>query len=59
MIRSNHIHLLARNKDDNLSDVIRDLKRHTSKKTIEAIEKRNESRGDWLLFGFPVRSKRS
>jgi REP element-mobilizing transposase RayT len=30
VIMSNHVHLLIRSLNDNLSDVIRDLKRHTS-----------------------------
>lgn len=49
---TNHIHLLARSKLGNLSDVIRDLKRHTSKHIIEYVENENESRKDWLLMIF-------
>jgi REP element-mobilizing transposase RayT len=46
VIMSNHIHLLGRSKNGNLSHVIRDFKRHTSKKIIEAIEQGSESRRD-------------
>lgn len=52
VIMSNHIHLLARSNVGDLSDIIRDFKRHTSKKIIEAIEQGNESRRDWLLLAF-------
>lgn len=52
VIMSNHIHLLAKSQNNNLSDIIRDLKRHTSKKIIEAIENGNESRREWLLMVF-------
>jgi len=52
VIMSNHVHLLARSKNDNLSDIIRDFKRHTSKKIIETIEQLNESRREWLLMIF-------
>jgi REP element-mobilizing transposase RayT len=52
VIMSNHVHLLIRSLNDNLSDVIRDLKRHTSKKIIETIEQGNESRREWLLMIF-------
>jgi putative transposase len=52
VIMSNHVHLLARSQYDNLSDVIRDFKRHTSKKIIETIEQVNESRREWLLMIF-------
>jgi REP element-mobilizing transposase RayT len=52
VIMSNHVHLLARSQNDNLSDIIRDFKRHTSKKIIETIELIGESRREWLLMIF-------
>jgi REP element-mobilizing transposase RayT len=52
VIMSNHIHLLARSQKGNLSDFIRDFKRHTSKKIFETIEQINESRREWLLMIF-------
>jgi REP element-mobilizing transposase RayT len=57
VIMSNHVHLLAKGQNDNLSDVIRDFKRHTSKKIIETIELENESRRDWLLMIFRYAAK--
>jgi putative transposase len=49
-IMSNHLHLIisARNKD--LSDVLRDFKKYTSKQIIVAIQNnQHESRKDWML----------
>ena len=57
VIMSNHVHLLAKSQNDNLSDIIRDFKRHTSKKIIEIIEKENESRREWLLMIFRYAAK--
>lgn len=57
VIMSNHIHLLAKSTNDNLSDVIRDFKRHTSKQIIGAIEQGNESRREWLLMIFRYAAK--
>ena len=49
VIMSNHTHLILRAKQENLSDVIRDLKKFTSKKIFKAIsENPKESRKQWL-----------
>lgn len=48
---SNHCHLIVRTEGFKLSDVIRDFKKHTAKKIIEAIsENEKESRKRWLLW---------
>lgn len=57
VIMSNHIHLLARGQNINLSDILRDMKRHTSKRIIEAITGENESRREWLLMIFSYAAK--
>ena len=50
VIMSNHCHLIISAKNDNLSDVIRDFKKFTSKAIYHAIETNPiESRKDWLL----------
>ncbi len=50
---SNHVHLIARTNDKPLSNIIRDIKRHTSKQLLKAIEENiQESRKDWLLYLF-------
>jgi putative transposase len=48
---ANHLHLIVSSKANNLSDVIRDYKKHTAKKIIAAIENNlHESRKSWLLW---------
>ena len=53
-LMTNHAHLLARAKESYLlSDIIRDLKKYTSRQLIKAIEQnRQESRREWLLSMF-------
>ena len=49
VIMSNHCHLILRAKHKNLSDIIRDIKKFTSKKLVKAIkENPYESRKKWL-----------
>jgi REP element-mobilizing transposase RayT len=54
IIMSNHVHLIARCQPDfQLADVMRDLKKFTSKKIEEAIRQNSfESRKDWMLWMF-------
>ena len=51
VIMSNHIHLIVTTKTDdgNISDIIRDFKKYTSKQIAKAIETVGESRREWLL----------
>jgi len=46
---TNHIHLIARAKNSNLSYVIRDFKKFTSGTIIHEILLDRESRKEWLL----------
>jgi len=49
-IMSNHVHLLASVKEGNLSDILRDFKKFTSRQIIAAIKaNEGESRKDWML----------
>jgi putative transposase len=49
-IMSNHVHLIASAKDNNLSDILRDFKKYTSKLIIASIENNmQESRREWML----------
>jgi len=52
VIMSNHIHLIANSTDGRLSDTIRDIKKFTSKKIIEAIDNIPDSRREWMLNRF-------
>ena len=52
-LMSNHLHLIAQAKDDtNLSDVLRDFKKYTSKQIIKAMLDNPESRRQWMLDRF-------
>jgi len=54
VIMTNHVHLIIRAKEGCvLADILRDLKKFTSKAIIKAIsENPSESRKKWLLRGF-------
>jgi len=59
VIMSNHIHLIVSSSEEfALEDIIRDFKKFTSKKFIEAIEESAESRREWLLKKFAFASDR-
>ena len=49
-IMSNHVHLIISAKNANLSDILRDFKKYTSKQIISAIiANPKESRKEWML----------
>ena len=53
VLMTNHLHMIVSTNEQNLSDVLRDFKKFTSKKMISAImQNENESRKDWLLDRF-------
>jgi REP element-mobilizing transposase RayT len=54
VIMSNHLHLILSSSKEPLSGIIRDFKKFTAKRIIEAIQNINESRREWLLnkFGY-------
>jgi REP element-mobilizing transposase RayT len=52
-IMTNHIHLIIRSETNQLEDIMRDMKKFTSKKLVETIrEHSQESRKEWLLRAF-------
>ena len=56
---SNHVHLIASAKEGfKLSDILRDLKRHTSKAIPESIQNNpQESRREWMMWIFKSAGK--
>jgi putative transposase len=58
VIMSNHMHCILSAKKQNLSDIIRDFKRHTASTILKAIQSPDESRRDWMMkrFEFSARS---
>ena len=59
VIMTNHIHLIISAVDGNLSDIIRDFKKFTSKEVIKEIEVSNESRKVWMLNKFSFEADRT
>ncbi|NJN28641.1 MAG: transposase [Cyclobacteriaceae bacterium] len=54
-IMSSHVHLIiSKRGEPGLSEILRDIKKYTSKKTIELLEVINESRKEWLLKAFEL-----
>jgi len=52
-LMSNHLHLIVRAEGNNLSDILRDFKKHTSKSILSELESSTtESRKDWMLWLF-------
>ena len=60
-IMTSHVHLIiGTNGTNKLEDIIRDMKRHTSKALLKAIQENpQESRKDWLLSMFEKAGKRN
>jgi putative transposase len=59
VIMSNHVHIICKvNEPNNLSDVIRDFKKYTSKQFIKVMNEINESRRGWLLNKFEYEANR-
>ena len=58
VIMTNHVHLLVRSVANDLSGVVRDLKKFTSKAIIKAINDNRESRREWMLRLFSHAAKR-
>tara|TARA_Y100001972_G_scaffold128583_1_gene190335 strand:- start:1195 stop:1740 length:546 start_codon:yes stop_codon:yes gene_type:complete len=52
-----HLHMIIGSDTGNLSDIMRDFKKHTSKKLVNEISLINESRKDWLLAAFSKAGK--
>lgn len=52
VIMSNHVHSILSSATNQLSNTVRDLKRHTANKIVEQINDTTESRKVWMLFQF-------
>ncbi len=60
-LMTSHVHLIVGTKGENkLEGILRDVKRHTSKSVLKAIEENlQESRKEWLLWMFERAGKRN
>ena len=52
VIMSNHVHAMLHQPDGNLFDTIRDFRKYTARKIIEAVKQEPESRREWMLENF-------
>ena len=60
VVMTSHIHfILSANEGKELSAIIRDFKKHTSKELIKLIKEIPESRREWLLNKFSYEAKRT
>jgi REP element-mobilizing transposase RayT len=55
---TSHIHLIVSSEKEELQQIIRDFKKHTSKTIVEAIIENPESRREWLLNKFSYAADR-
>jgi putative transposase len=59
-IMPSHVHMIASAGEGNLSDILRDLKSHTSKKIVKAIEENpRESKRELMLERFSLAAEKS
>ena len=49
VIMTNHIHIISKSSNNNLSNILRDFKSFTSKELLKLIESESESRRNWML----------
>jgi len=52
VIMSDHVHAIPSTPESDLSGVVRDMKGHTSKAIIRAVQDEKESRREWMLARF-------
>jgi len=52
VIMSNHIHIIIQSEEGELSNLIRDFKKHTAKEILKSIKEKPESRREWMLERF-------
>jgi putative transposase len=49
-VMSNHVHLIASANGENISEILRDFKKYTSRQIVQSIaNNKRESRKDWML----------
>jgi len=60
VIMTSHVHLIIGTEKDKMQDIMRDLKKYTSKSILQAIkENPSESRREWMLWMFERAGKRN
>jgi len=60
VIMTSHVHMIIGTEKENMQDIIRDMKKYTSKAVLNAIkENPRESRRDWMLWMFERAGKKN
>jgi len=60
VIMSKHIHMVESSNEVPIEDIFRDMKKHTSKSILQAIEENpQESRKEWMLWMFERAGKKN
>jgi putative transposase len=60
VIMNNHLHLIISSEHNKLADIVRDLKKYTSRRLIAAIQENpQESRKNWILWLFKSAGKQN
>jgi putative transposase len=58
VIMTNHVHLIISSNSNKLQDIVRDIKKYTSKQIIKSIQENDiESRKEWMLNLFSYAGK--
>ena len=58
VVMSNHVHVVMESARGDLSGLVRDFKKHTSKRILKEVQENSiESRRDWLLTVFEYHAK--
>ncbi|MEO9474334.1 MAG: transposase [Cyclobacteriaceae bacterium] len=58
VIMSNHFHAIVSTESELLENIMRDLKKFTSKRMIEEMIQTNDGRREWMLKKFEFAAKR-
>jgi putative transposase len=60
VIMSSHVHMIIGTRNEKMQDIVRDLKKYTSKAIINAIKENiQESRREWLVWMFERAGKKN
>ena len=60
VIMTSHVHMIIGTKQEKMQDILRDLKKHTSKSVIKSIKNNpTESRKEWMLWMFERAGKKN
>jgi putative transposase len=60
VIMTNHVHLIIGTRGEPMENILRDLKKHTSKKIVASIaENQEESRKEWMIWMFERAGKKN